>query len=118
MCLLIAAYFADLSIPIVDNPYRLILDQVEAEGAAGLDMGAYQEDTPCGTTYCMAGATCAGAGEAGMELQEAFGWDVAAGLIHAASLRAAGKPVRVPDYSWGRSDEDAMAEIMEGVACG
>lgn len=113
-CLLEAA---DACLPLGAIPINTAIDQrvyqFVTDECKGLDMDDWHGDgNPenwCGTTHCRAGAAIACQGKQGIELERAFGSAVAGALIYAASYRAAGKPITIPDFY--ASNDEAMEDM-------
>lgn len=84
----------------------------------GLEMSGWHGDRHpenwCGTTHCRAGAAIACNGVQGFELEQAFGPAMAGALIYAASYRAAGKPITIPDFY--NMDNAGVLEEMKQLA--
>jgi hypothetical protein len=93
-------------VPVVENIDAQILKAIEAGGK--LQMNAWHT---CATTHCRAGWAITLAGEAGHNLEQKFGSDVAGTLIYAKSRP--GKPI--PNFY--ADDESALDDIKEGAAC-
>ena len=116
-CLLDAADAINLDIPTQPNIDQSVIDIVDTE-KTGFNMGHWHgDDNPknwCNTTHCRAGGAIVSCGAVGIELEAAFGPAIAGGLIYAASYRAAGKPVTIPNFY--ASTKAAMADMRAQAA--
>lgn len=71
-------------IPCIEQLDVKVLAWIEATPAQ-FNMSAWTSQNECGTTYCRAGLAVHLAGDAGMALQRARGWEAAGGLIYQKS---------------------------------
>lgn len=94
----VGSRLASLDVPIVPNIDAEILKKIEADPKS-FWMGDWhfhddRPDAPCGTAHCRAGWAIVLAGQAGWELEDAFGSAVAGNLIYVASRPGE----EVPDF--------------------
>ena len=94
------------SIPVLDRPYRQILEAITAKGCS-LDMGSWHR---CKTTHCLGGWTVTLAGQSGAQLEERIGAEAAARAI----LRKSRPEAPLPNFY--ASDKAALAFIQARAA--